>query len=846
MNLRSRSLLTSLPSTARLDSPALIEATSIRTLGCVQAHGILLALQEPPLVIRQVSSNVLTLLGCDPCDLLERNLEVLIGREPAETLRAALASNDLSTVNPLPLTLTAKGCERAFEGCVHRASGLVILELEPATPLDSQTAMQLFRRLKVAIARIRQTATLDDLSQVAVQAVRELTGFDRVMFYRFNEQGNGTVLAEDRRPNLKPLLGLNFPALDVPEDVRELFLAAGLRLIADAKLPPAPLVPALNPLSQQPLDLARAVLRGVSPCHLEYLHNMGVGASMSIPLIKDGVLWGLISCHHSTPKHLSFDTRATCELLGQAISAELAAKHSSDDYEYHVELNAAQTKLVEALSLGEDVVTALTAVPETLLELVQASGAALLIDSNCTTLGSVPPQTFIVELADWLHLHYREEKIVYTDSLSQLDARYKEEKSLASGMLAISLSETRSHYIIWFRPEVIRSVKWAGDPQQSLQRDSDGRIVLSPRQSFELWKESVRFTSLPWRECEIEAALALRQAILRLALRKADKLAQLNQALQASEAREREKARELAQTIEQLRATHDQLVRTHTHLVQSEKMSSLGQLVAGIAHEINNPVNFIYGNLIHVETYTRDLVRMIELYAENYPEPATEIQDEAEAIDLEFLLADLPKLLDSMKLGASRIREIVHSLRTFSRLDESEVKDVNLHEGIDSTLLILSNRLKDKPDRPGIRVVKAYGELPLVECYPGPLNQVFMNLLANAIDAVEERMQGQSIEELKANPGEIAIRTSVDRERQCACIAIADNGTGIPDEVRDRLFDPFFTTKPAGKGTGMGLAISYQIVVENHSGQLRCESQPGRGTTFYLEIPLHASSVAAD
>ncbi len=838
-----------LQSSSQLTQPALVpeelvETAPIRTLGCIQPHGILLALQEPTLNIRQLSRNVRELLGRDPQDLLERNIDALCGRRQADQLRAALSSDDLEAVNPLALSIQVGDREVNFEGSLHRADGLAILELEPEATPDSATFLDLHRRVKSAIAKIRQTQNLQQLSEAAVTAVRALTGIDRVMFYRFNPQGDGTVLAEDRRPTLKPLLGLHFPALDIPEPARAIFLQIGLRTIVNTHAPAAEIWPAQNPLTGRPLDLAQAVLRGVSPCHLDYLNNMGVGATMTIPLVKDGKLWGLIACHHCTPRHFTYNARAACELLGQAISAELAAKDNSEDYDYQLAINAVQTQLVAALSLENDIATALTSSQPNLLDLMQAGGVALLLDGHCTTLGNVPPQATIVELADWLHIHYREEKIVYTNSLAQLDARYEACKTVASGMVALSLSETRPQYIFWFRPEVIQSVKWAGDPKQSLQRDSQGRMVLSPRQSFELWKESVRFSSLPWQDCEIEAALSLRQALLRLTLRKADKLAQLNQALQASEARERDKAAQLAQTLEQLQATHERLVTTHTHLVQSEKMSSLGQLVAGVAHEINNPVNFIYGNLVHADTYIADLIRILSLYAENYPEPVKEITEEIEASDLEFLLADLPKLIGSMKLGASRIREIVNSLRTFSRLDESEVKDVNLHDGIDSTLLILSNRLKDKPERRGIEVIKDYGDLPTVECYPGPLNQVFMNLLANAIDAIEENLTGRSPGNLAAHPGQIVIRTSVDRQQHLARVAIADNAGGISEAARDRLFDPFFTTKPVGKGTGMGLAISYQIVVEKHHGRLFCESQPGGGTTFWIEIPLRASSAA--
>lgn len=300
--------------------------------------------------------------------------------------------------------------------------------------------------------------------------------------------------------------------------------------------------------------------------------------------------------------------------------------------------------------------------------------------------------------------------------------------------------------------------------------------------------------------------------------------------LRESEQQLREKADQLEQTIRELQ-------RTQTQLVQSEKLSSLGQLVAGVAHEINNPVNFIYGNLTYARDYAEDLLEVMQLYQQEYPNPRSEIQELIAEKDLGFLVEDLPKLLNSMQVGAERIREIVCSLRNFSRLDEAAFKKVDIGEGIDSTLMILQNRLKAKGDRPAIEVIKDYGTLPLVECYPGQLNQVFMNILSNAVDALEEQWQQQSKQDNQATRGKIKIKVDVVGANQLV-IRIADNGPGISERVKEQIFEPFFTTKPVGKGTGLGLAISYQIVVEKHFGHLSCHSSMGGGTEFLIEIPI--------
>ncbi|NJL85684.1 MAG: response regulator [Leptolyngbyaceae cyanobacterium SM1_1_3] len=314
-------------------------------------------------------------------------------------------------------------------------------------------------------------------------------------------------------------------------------------------------------------------------------------------------------------------------------------------------------------------------------------------------------------------------------------------------------------------------------------------------------------------------------------------------ALRQAEARERERACELQQTLKQLKLTQ-------SHMIQQEKMSSLGQLVAGIAHEINNPVSFIYGNLQHARAHAAGLLRLIQRYQQALPFPPEQIQAEIEDINLAFIIEDFPKLITSMDVGASRICEIVRSLKTFSHHSEAELKWVDIHQGLDSTLMILKSRLKANGSQRPIEVVKEYGNLPLIECYPGQLNQVFMNLISNAVDALEdirlEPLEPKGAIAATANslsdPSSdrlptIRIRTQLIGDRHAA-IYIADNGPGISTQIQQKLFDPFFTTKEIGKGTGLGLSISYQIAVDQHGGELRCISAPGQGAVFIIEVPL--------
>lgn len=340
-------------------------------------------------------------------------------------------------------------------------------------------------------------------------------------------------------------------------------------------------------------------------------------------------------------------------------------------------------------------------------------------------------------------------------------------------------------------------------------------------------------SSRPWSDSEVELLGAVADQ-LALAIDQAKLYEQ--QRIQAVIATAQ--AEQLQQALDNLQQTQDQLVHT-------EKLSVLGQLLAGVAHEINNPVSFIHGNLTFVKEYALDLLGMLKLYQKHYPLPALAIQKYAKAIEFDFLVEDLPEMFSSMQIGAERIREIVQSLRNFSRRDHAKIQTVNIHEGLDGTLVILKNKLKGTGDRPEIQVIKEYGHLPQVDCYPGPLNQVFMNILSNAIDALSEshgkwKMKNGTKHENGDRHFEtptIWIRTQLVNDRSVV-IQIADNGPGMTEDVKRKLFEEFFTTKPVGKGTGLGLSISYKIVVEKHQGVLKCESTLGQGTVFFIEIPV--------
>jgi two-component system, chemotaxis family, sensor kinase Cph1 len=498
----------------------------------IQPHGVLLVLDEPELTILQVSNNTAQWLGLSPEELINRPLATLFDTQQLDAIQKCL-TKDFESVNPLCFDRVVNGEITQFDGIIHRHAKSLILELEPSQSERSSDFFGFYHLVKGAINKLQLANTLDQMCDVIVQEVRQLTGFDRVMVYQFDPEGAGTVIAEEKREDLEPFLGLHYPASDIPKQAKTLYTLNWLRLIPTLNYTPAELVPHLNPKTNQPTDLSLAVLRNVSPIHIEYLGNMGVGASMSISLLKNKKLWGLIACHHECDRYISYEIRTACEFLGQVMSVELVSKEENQDLDYKMRLKSIERRFLESIPQQENLINGMISAESDLLELVNAQGAAIFWQDECHTVGQTPDQVELENLLTWVETHF-EENLFYTATLSKIHPPAERYKSVASGMIALAISRVNRNYILWFRPEVQQVVNWGGDPNKPVEVDEEGEVRMSPRKSFQLWQETVQAKSLPWEDCELEAVLELRSAIVSIVLRQADELARINLELERS------------------------------------------------------------------------------------------------------------------------------------------------------------------------------------------------------------------------------------------------------------------------------------------------------------------------
>ncbi|KYC43055.1 histidine kinase [Scytonema hofmannii PCC 7110] len=763
---------------------------AIHIPGSIQPHGLLLVLQEPELKILQVSHNIANFFQIPAESLINQNLPILFPPAQIEILKNCISQAEAEVFNPLRLLVEVENKVLVFDGMLHRNDGGLILELEPPMSSIERGELSFYHQVKASISKIKKAADFQEATEFIVKEIRRITGYDRVMIYRFELDGTGVVIAEDKQEGLEPYLDLHYPASDIPKQARKLYYDNWLRLIVDLNYQPVEIIPALNPLTNAPLDLSGSLLRSVSPIHREYCQNMGVGASICISLVNEKYLWGMIVCHHSSPKYIDSKTRYYCEFIGQLMSVYLVKKQNEAIERYHQQIQILQQQIKQEVSEHlQEIGQILQRNSQRLLDLVRATGAAISLGQELILIGKTPPRESVQNLLNWLINTYREE-VVFTNNLSEIYPLAKDFKDTASGLLAISiLLYQTSYHILWFRPEVIHTVNWGGNPNKPVVIESHGNVRLSPRKSFELWKETVREKSLPWQQVEIDAAQELKNTLM---------LAVLDFSHSALEA-----AAKQAEVANRAKS----------------------QFLAKMSHELRTPLNAILG-------FTQIMIRENTL-------PSQHLKN-LEIINRsgEHLLALINDVLEMSKIEAGKVTLNEH------RFD--------LHWVIESIKEMLQLKASAKGLKlvfEGLSDVPRY-----VVADEGKLRQVLINLLENAIKFTQNgnvtlhvRLGTRNWGQETGDKGEVSesdLQSTIQNPKstiqnpQSLIFEIRDTGYGIATDELQTIFDPFVqasTGRQSMEGTGLGLPISQQFV-RLMGGDILVTSIPGEGSIFRFNI----------
>ncbi|WP_273161868.1 ATP-binding protein [Massilia timonae] len=499
----------------------------IRTPGSIQPHGFMLTL-SPALEVLQASANLAHWTGVDVQAVLGRPLAEAIGEAASERLALELGSGTLGQ-RPGYLGTVTLANGRHFDVLGHAWDGLIIAEFETVERAQPAEFRHLYPLITDFLARVNEHASIPALSDLAARHVRSVTGYGRVMVYQFDPSGHGRVVAESKAPDYDSYLGQSFPASDIPAQARELYTLSPIRLIQDANYEAAPLVPGANPVTGSRNDLSFAALRSVSPVHLQYMRNMGTLASMSVSLIVKGKLWGLISCHNAEPCPVSVEKRTACEQLGQILSLCIETREDGAELQFRLDVRRIMVEMLGHLTKGADFLDNLSGVFPELLRFARAGGVAVVVDDRILTYGDTPDDKAIRALSTWLAVHGHTE-LFHTNHLAGAYPPASALTGVASGLLALPISRIHQHYLLWFRPELVQTVEWAGNPHEK-QAPPGAPTQLSPRQSFAAWRETIHGHSLPWHAAEIELAIEFRSALLGIALERAEQMAELAEEL---------------------------------------------------------------------------------------------------------------------------------------------------------------------------------------------------------------------------------------------------------------------------------------------------------------------------
>ena len=768
-------------------------AEPIRVPGLIQPHGVLLVVAPGgALRITAASVNAAVLLGRDP---LGQPLAALLGEAVARELAERDLAADLSPCSAWETTIEPPGLPGPLELAAHRHDGRLLLELERAAADDAARALLAGRLLARWIGRLRDGGGLEALATLTCAGIRQISGYERVLVYRFDPDWHGQAIAEEKVPGWdQSFLGLHFPASDIPAQARELYRVSLMRWVPERDYVPVPLrelaVPGEGP--RPPIDLSFARLRSLSPIHLQYHRNMGVNGTMSLSVLHEGKLWGLVVCHHRAPHRLSPGQRAAIAALTDAFALRLGPAGRADREQARRADMAQLERLLAHLAEATDLIAAVTSGPVTLDSLFGATGACAVHAGTVVAVGRTPPQADLVALTEWLRAR-PEPAVLHTDRLPDLYPAFLPHAAIASGLLAVFLSSDRDDMLLWFRPGEAQEVSWGGDPRKPVRTaggsspapgpSAEGsaaplpgpdaallaRQALLPRESFERWVEVRHGRARSWEEWELEMAGQLRHAIMEVVVRGLRRVAELN---------------------EQLR--------------QSQKMEAVGQLTGGLAHDFNNLLTGITGSLELLQTRLS-----------------------------QGRLTELDRYVGAAQGACRRAAALTHRLLAFSRHQKLDPRPVDVNR-----LVAGMEELIRRTMRADIVVeVVAAGGLWNTRCDPNQLENALLNLCINARDAMPE---GGRLTVETANRW-LDARAARERDLppgQYVSLCVSDSGMGMTQEVQSRAFDPFFTTKPLGQGTGLGLSMIYGFARQS-GGQVRIYSDPGQGTSVCLYLPRH-------
>ncbi|GAA4003789.1 ATP-binding protein [Hymenobacter fastidiosus] len=738
--------------------------------GLIQPYGFLLCLDEQTRRVVQASANTRELLGLAPEELLGHGLERLLGPGALAEVEA-LWPTLTEAARLLGARLDHVAGQPFYKLVLHRYDQLLWVEGEPVHHASTSTSAFDLPSLNLALGRLLSADTLLDLCQGAAEQVRELIGFDRVAVYRFAPDDSGHVLAEALRPGLPPWLGLHYPATDIPKQARAMYLKNWLRFIADVDYAPVPLVPPLHPRTARPPDMTYAVLRSVSPIHLEYLRNMGSGATMTISLIQEGKLWGMITCHHQSPRLVSYELRDLCQFLGKTLSALLGSKEQQDQQAYQARIHLAQARLLEHVSTGENFVAGLHRHTPTIRDVFDCGGAAICLADDINCIGATPSVAQIDSLVAWLRTH-TDQPVFHTDSYARLNPAGAALQATASGILAVALAPEQGEYLLWFRPEQARTVTWAGRDEKT-PRLVNGEVFLSPRQSFEAWKQAVEHTATPWLPLELEAAREIRQHLVEVRLK----------------------------VFNELQARAASLVRLNVELERSNDELDAFAYVA--SHDLKEPLRGIHNYAVFL------------------------LEDYATQLDAEGV-----SRLETLVRLSQRMEALIEGLLQLSRVGRLELTlaETNLNDTLAGVLDLLQPRFEQTHT-----TVTVAGPLPIIHGSEVGLREVFSNLITNAMRYNEQPEKRVAVGVAPAaargprgtgNPADFHVLCVQDNG-----IGIAPRHF----ENVFKLFKRLHAPEKYGGGTGAGLAIAKKMV-EKHGGELWVESVPGEGSTFFFSL----------